>query len=397
MSKSIVYKVLWVDEEKNVIDLATEARKHGIIIYQYDCWEQAREILERRFEAFSAIILDGNCVINAGENPNPDFLYQAVREMESIFAKHEESLPWYVLSSGRSEGFDQLISRISMGEREKRTEDWGKVYFPKPDGNDNSSLFELCIAIQHACSQRVKIKVGRLYSGVFEVLKNHFDPQSCNTMLDILVALHYPEENRNFDAVLYFTQLRKILENLFRACNRIGVLPDEVLGQEDKVNLANSSLYLAGREVSLGRKTVRYGKPGDTVFPPVIAQIVKSVLVVANKNSHTTELNPQETTVMRDYYNSLHSNNFLFGYALHLCDVILWFGNFSRQTPPPIQKEIVEPRYTKTAPRPTSSFEGHQEQNGTGKDNVPCYKPRRKFYPSKGNRPAPNRPEKNQQ
>ena len=140
-------------------------------------------------------------------------------------------------------------------------------------------------------------------------------------------ALHFPEENRNFDPVLYYTQLRRILEHLFRAANRLGFLPDSVMGSSDKVNLANSSLYLAGREVNLGNgKVVRYKKPGQYIFPPVISQIVKSILVVANKNSHTVELDTQGRTIIQDYYNSLHSNNFLFGYTLHLCDVIIWFG-----------------------------------------------------------------------
>ena len=155
-------------------------------------------------------------------------------------------------------------------------------------------------------------------------------------MLDILKALHFPEENRNFDAVLYYTQLRRILEHLFRAMNRLGVLPDEVMGNSDKVNLANSSLYLAGREVNLGQgRIVRFGRTGQYVFPPVISQIVKSILVVANKNSHTVELDNQGRTVIQDYYNSLHSNNFLFGYTLHLCDVLIWFGRYAKKVSQP--------------------------------------------------------------
>lgn len=329
-----LYKVLWVDEERNSVNFVEMARARGLVVYQYSSWEEAREVLDRRFEAFSAVVLDGNCVVNAGEKASPDFLYQAVREMEAVFASHEESLPWYVLSSGSAPDFENTIRRVGMGERERMAEFWGPMFFRKPADGSEEGLMELCGAIQRVASKRKPNRVGHLYRGVFETLKVYFDPQACNTMLDILVALHYPEENRNFDAVLYYTQLRRILEYLFRACNKLGVLPDEVLGQDDKVNLANSSLYLAGREVSLGRKTVRFGKPGQAVFPPVISQIVKSVLVVANKNSHSTELSSQEVAVIREYNNVVHSNNFLFGYALHLCDVILWFGNFARNYRP---------------------------------------------------------------
>ena len=327
---NVQYRVLWVDEEKNAVNFVETARKRNLMVHQFSSWQEAKEVLERRFEAFSAIVLDGNCVVNAGEEPNPDFLYQAVRELETIFASHEEQLPWYVLSSGSAPDFESTIRRVGMGERERMSEFWGTLYFKKPEPGQESELLSFCETIQKAASKRKPNKVEHLYRGVFDTLKAYFDPQACNTMLDVLVALHYPEENRNFDPVLYYTQLRRILEYLFRACNKLGVLPDEVLGQDDKVNLANSSLYLAGREVNLGRKVVRFGKPGQSVFPPVIAQIVKSILVVANKNSHSTELSSQEVAVIREYNNVMHSNNFLFGYALHLCDVILWFGNYAK-------------------------------------------------------------------
>lgn len=324
------YRVLWVDEEPDPIGFIETGARHNLDIQQYRSWDKAKSLLEYRFDSLSAIVLDGRCVVNSGEAPDPDFLYLVVREMEAIFAQHEESIPWYVLSSGDAPDFDKTLQRINMGQRQMMEGDWGRMYYRK-----DVDLQDLCIAINHAASQRKDNKVKVLYSDMFQIIDRYFTPDVKQTMLDILKALHFPEENRNFDAVLYYTQLRRILEHLFRACNRLGLLPDEVMGSSDKVNLANSSLYLAGREVNLGKgRTVRYGRPGQYVFPPVISQIVKSILVVANKNSHTVELDSQGRATIQDYYNSLHSNNFLFGYTLHLCDVILWFGRYARKYRP---------------------------------------------------------------
>ena len=314
--KNSRYSVLWVDEEDDKLGF----KELGL------SWDRAKTILANRFESFSAVVLDGNCVINDGDKPTPDFLYQAVRELESIFAQHEERLPWYVLSSGTAPEFAKTLQRVGMGDRESMETNWGRLFFRK--GND---LEELCVTIKHAAAQKKDNKVRTMYEDMFRTMDIYFTPDARQTMLDILKALHFPEENRNFDAVLYYTQLRRILEHLFRAANRLGMLPDEVMGPSDKVNLANSSLYLSGREVNIGSRIVRYKKPGQYIFPPVIAQIVKSILVVANKNSHTVELDTQGKTVIQDYYNSLHSNNFLFGYALHLCDVIIWFGRYARK------------------------------------------------------------------
>lgn len=318
----ILYRVLWVDEETDPIGFISLARKYDLLVYRYSSWQEAKEILQHRFEAFSAIVLDGNCVINKGESPTPDFLYQAVREMEAIFVQHEETLPWYVLSSGTGEDFNRTIQRISMGDRSLKTEQWGTLYHSK-----SGDLTQLCESIRKTASHRNEYKIVRLYRPVFDTLKRYFDAQSANTMLDILLALHFPETRRSFDPVLYYTQLRRILEYLFRAANQQGILPDAMLGEQGKVNLSNSSLYLSGREVTINRtNTYRYGKPGESFFSPIMAQLVKSILVVANKNSHSTELDSNEASAIRDYNRTTQSNNLLFGYALHLCDVIVYFG-----------------------------------------------------------------------
>lgn len=325
------YRILWVDEEPDRMDFIATGQRYDLDIQQFRSWDKAKVLLENRFDSIAAIVLDGRCVVNSGEEPNPDFLYQVVREMESIFAQHEEPIPWYVLSSGDAPEFEKTLQRIAMGQRELMEDDWGRMYHRK-----DSDLQSLCLAIRHAVTKRKDHKVRTLYNDVFRTMDAYFTPDVTQTMLDILKALHFPEENRNFDAVLYYTQLRRILEHLFRAMNRLGVLPDEVMGNSDKVNLANSSLYLAGREVNLGQgRIVRFGRTGQYVFPPVISQIVKSILVVANKNSHTVELDNQGRTVIQDYYNSLHSNNFLFGYTLHLCDVLIWFGRYAKKVSQP--------------------------------------------------------------
>lgn len=327
MSNRNRYRVLWVDEEPDPFNFIATGQRFELDIQQYRSWDKAKVLLENRFESISAIVLDGRCVINSGEVPDPDFLYQVVREMESLFAQHEASIPWYVLSSGDAPDFEKTLQRIAKGNRESMEEEWGRMYYRK-----GCDLQELCKAIRHAVSYRKDNKVRMLYRDVFRTMDSYFTPDAKQTMLDILKALHFPEESRNFDPVLYYTQLRRILEHLFRAMNRLGVLPDAVMGSSDKVNLANSSLYLAGREVNIGQgRPIRYGRPGQYVFPPVVAQIVKSILVVANKNSHTVELDTLGRTVIQDYYNSLHSNNFLFGYALHLCDVIIWFGRYAQR------------------------------------------------------------------
>lgn len=328
-SNRIKFTILWVDEENDSFGFVDTCRRYDIAVRQFYNWGQAEDELKRNFDSYSAIVLDANCVINPGESPNPDFLYQVSRELTNIFSQNEESLPWYVMSSGTMAEFDVLMKRISMGERDDMSDRWGRVFYRK-----GTEVQELCTNIRRAAAEKISNKIRKLYSEVFETMDRYMQEDSVQTMLDILTSLHFPEEMRDFDPVLYYTQLRRILEQMFRVTNTLGILPDEVLGDRDKVNLTNSSLYLAGRDVNIGDgRMMRFGHTGQYVFPPVISQIIKSILVVANKNSHTVELDNMGKTALQDMYNSLHSNNILFGYTLHLCDVIVWFGrNIERVT-----------------------------------------------------------------
>lgn len=364
------YHVLWVDEEEDQWSFVETARRYNLIVHQYHSWTEAREVLDLHFNAFSAIVLDGRSVIRHGEEADPDFLYQAVREMQNLFSEHEESLPWYVLSTGTAPDFEKTLRRVSMGSREEKIPIWGELYYRKGD-----DLSKLCEIMRRAASNRKPNKVGRMYKEVFDVMKSYFDNESIDTMLDILVALHYPEDHRDFDPVLYYTQLRRILEHLFRAANKLGIIPDMVLGNNDKVNLSNSSLYLSGRDVNVGGgRIMRYGQPGDSFFPQVQAQIVKSILVVANKNSHTTELDHQEASVIRDYYNSTHSNNLLFGYALQLCDVIVWFGHAVEHNP--IKAAPSSQSVSRSTPAANSNssqrhhYNHHHRRNNRNNNNI---------------------------
>ncbi|MBP5749849.1 MAG: hypothetical protein J6X24_03580 [Firmicutes bacterium] len=61
------YRVLWVDEEPDSINFIETGRRYDLDIQQFYSWDKARVTLENRFDTVSAIILDGRCVINAGE------------------------------------------------------------------------------------------------------------------------------------------------------------------------------------------------------------------------------------------------------------------------------------------------------------------------------------------
>lgn len=325
------YRILWVDEEVSN-NFVKGAALYGLEVEQFTSWDLGKAALSDKSLDWDAVILDGNCVLKEGEGRNSDFLYQAVSEMKSVMVERGISIPWYVLSSGSADDFEKTLSRVSMGEREKMTDKWGRLYYHKTK-EEVEALFQ---SICQAASQSVKNRIRFLYADVFDTIDRYFDRRAEEVMMTIMTALHFPEENRKFDPVAYYTQMRRILEYLFRAANKIGALPDEMM-QDDKINLTNSSCYLDGQEVKVGRNLVlQVDRDEERIFPPIIAGIVKKIINIANKQTHTTDMTQEEEEILRDYYKTVGSSNMLFGYALQLCDVIVWFGTWAKSHPDPL-------------------------------------------------------------
>ncbi len=324
------YRVLWVDEEVSS-NFIKGAGMYGLEVEQFTSWDLGRSALGDKSIMWDAVILDGNCVLRKGEERSSDFLYQAVSEMKEVMVQRGISIPWYVLSSGSAEDFEKTLSRIAMGERTNMAERWGRMAYRKT----KEEVEELFLTICKAASQSVENRIKFLYASVFETLERYFDQRASEVMMTIMTALHFPEENRKFDPVAYYTQMRRILEYLFRATNKIGVLPDEMM-QDDKINLTNSSCYLDGQEVRVGKTILQVDRSEERIFPPIIAGIVKKIINIANKQTHTADITQEEEDILTEYYRTVGSSHMLFGYALQLCDVIEWFGTYAKSHPDPL-------------------------------------------------------------
>ena len=331
MNEKVYYKVLLVDDNKSLGEsLQPLAEQYGLDLRQFDCWADAKEQLDNRddFERWSAIILDANCTFEKDAIPDLHFLDKVLEKLQGLFERHVSQIPWFVLTAGGKGEFEWVKEGILSRERDKS---WGDVFYfkDKPDENGKDQVEILFENIQRIAPLSEKNKIKFRYKNVFDVLKEHFDKQgeSEDLMLDLLTELHFPK--KNFEPVNYYNRLRKVVECLFRACNKIGLLPDDFIDADHKINsVQEASLYLAGKVSD--HLHIRYGEEGESVFPRIIAEIVKRILNVTNRHSHTAEIEEEEREELNAYCQEVHSCNMLFGYALQLCDVIEWFGNYAK-------------------------------------------------------------------
>lgn len=339
MSDKVFYKVLMVDDDKTLgASLQPQAERYCLDLQQCECWQDAMKMLSFKssFHEWDAIILDARCVDKTGDPADLHFLGTALRDLYSLFERYGNQTPWYVLTAGGKEDFQFVMVDISRHPRDEKA--WGKrLYFKDSpaDENGKNDIDRLFENIQKAAPLKSRNRIKRQYSALFEVMKScQFESESEDIMISVLSALHFPEENKGFDPVLYYNRLRQMVEYLFRAANKIGLLPDYFI-EKGRVNLQGSSLYLAGEAFTPSNDStilsIRYGEKGESVFHKNIASIVKNILSVTSHHSHTIEIDKEDEEELLAYYLEIRSPNLLFGYALQLCEVIIWFGNYAKK------------------------------------------------------------------
>lgn len=312
--------VLWVEDDVSKhMDYSLEAETYGIRLKPFNCWEKAKPELTAHYDDYSAIILDAKCKLNE-EDPDDTFRFlpEVFSQLRVMSSERRRTIPWFVLSAGSGD-----IGPLHW-VRDPRLEwdDWEKDFYSK--NVDRPALFTRIPQIAvHSNATQIKTI---LYKDVFEALgslKGADIVTAKRILVDILEALHF--NSNEFKAVLYYNQLRQLVEILFRACNKVGLIPDQCI-KDGIVNLNQSSLYLAGKDAKLAG--VRYGNSEDRIVTPHIEKEIRYILELGNNNSHTVELEDEDKKQMEEFFRTANSKYIVFSLALQMCDIIVWLKDF---------------------------------------------------------------------
>lgn len=338
MAENVNYKVLWVDDDLSIIDgYAVRAEEYNLELDHASNWEEAELKLRTHFREYSAIILDANCKLKPSDRtPSEYFLGQVSVRLARIFGEKHEFIPWYVLSAGTMSNYKTVLALINTDERKEMEPDWGKLQYQKDgSGDDDPSL--LFKKIKEIAEKKTINKVLFRHAEVFKYLGagNLIDSiQARSYVLKMLSALYNPEENLNFE--YEGNPLRKVLEHLFRTVHKYGLIPDKCI-ENDRVNLQDSSRFLAGLEIrytsSPTVQKIRFGeagdgkegKGGDKISSSEIASGIVSILDFSNQDSHTGEDTPY--TIEED------KKEIFFGCVLYLAQAIKFFGRYIEEHP----------------------------------------------------------------
>lgn len=305
-----MYNILWIDDEWDKMPLfKTRCEEmHNLHLEPFRTRKAGIEALEYDLEHWDAVLLDAK-MFDEDENETAKLtgLGKAKQRLDELSLKR--FIPYFI-----STGQPDLISDDNFKDL------YGDYYIKKKD--DERLIKDMLKAIQSSDKQQIKVIYHDVFSAIDEL---EIDQYAENLLMDILLPLHYPSKAPNFKPVYHYNQLRQLIEYIFRVCNKVGLVPDKCI-DNGKVNLNQSSLYLAGKNAEL--LGIRYGVVGERVIPDYIENIIRSILDFGNVHSHTVDLDDEDTLKIEKILRTSKSRFIVFGLTLHLCEALIWFAEY---------------------------------------------------------------------
>ena len=94
MAVADTYKVLWVDDDENiVVSTKLDAEDYNLELVHFSNWEEAEISLRKHFDEYSAIILDANCKINKDSLEQEEFITAVLPSLSILFGEKRRSIP----------------------------------------------------------------------------------------------------------------------------------------------------------------------------------------------------------------------------------------------------------------------------------------------------------------
>ena len=344
MEQKEEYNVIWIDDEWDTIGksfIQICEKRHNIHIKAFKTRREGMDALEQNLKFWDAVILDAKAYNNSSsdEVADVDGLYEAIRQIERL--KLKRYIPYFVLTR-QPDLMDDRMFEKSVGK-----------FYKKDSEGQNKLLSDL----KEEVSKSTRFRIKTIYHDAVEQLNDLDCEETIEDIVDILESMHYPE--LPFKPKLYFNPLRQALEYIFRAANKVGVIPDDFF-PSDNVNLNQCFMFLKGNDAD--KIGIRFGSSGDRLIPRNIENMMGLIINLGNANSHSklSEAEIRETE-KRFIKEGLNSHYIIYSMALQLCEIAYWMNQYISEHP---NKEENLRKCTKIAPPSSDKNEEIQELIG---------------------------------
>ena len=310
MSKT--YNILWIDDEHDHPEMETfmiQAETLGIILHGFSNFKEGFAYLNDNINHYDAILLDALFLENENsETVNKKGLGASIAKIHEL--KSKKVFPFFVLSGQPT--FTEKENDILEANNLK--------CYNKKNPEDVKDLLH---DIKAESDMQTDLQIKHENQLLFEIL-NEYPDSARDTFIAIFRGLK--GFDNHFDDQLYFTQLRIILETLFRKANACGLLHDKcVQVNGNQVNLTESCLFLSGQDTNHLKVTCSV-----THFPKLIANNVKNIIHTTGAASHTSVVDITENIHIQAYRRDVNTPYLLYSLALQLMDVLIWFHKYMK-------------------------------------------------------------------
>jgi len=285
-------KVLWIDDEfEKQQDVIGDAEQDGIDLIPYEDHFEGIEALLSDIKGFHAVILDARVKFHKDDKVSDLKGLRASIDKLLILHSQGHYIPFFIFT-GQPDYMDNDMFIQTYGE-----------YFIK--GKDNQKLFN---SIKDQVQNKEEYIIQYEYKNIFSICEKYFDTEVKKHLI--------------FDDKLYFTQIRIILESIFRIANTKGLLHDKCI-PDGKVNLTESCNFLSGdssRHYGV-RSSVKH-------FPKLISDAARSIIHITGAAAHTTGEENKNNIDLQEYRKQVKSPFLLYSLVFQLLDIIIWFDEY---------------------------------------------------------------------
>lgn len=318
-------KVLWIEDDPIITEAyPLEAEEYGLALYPFSCWDDAKVALESNFSSWDAIILDAKCKQHSDSADNATkFLSEALSGLRFLYAQHNRTINWYILSAGSEEEINDSI----LDDRKAWDGDWPKLYYSK--ATDRKELFKRISNHVKTRSEEIQVKTV-FFRDVFEAIREAaLDERIETCMKDLLIPVVFPDSVSAIDYNNRLKEARITVEYIFRGMIKMGLLPPSLARNNNKegaINLAWSCMVISGR-------------PGDkcpyevdvNVFPRILYNNLSNIINTTGSSVHSSSGDSGFSASFSQYSKETGGTSYLLkSFAYQLCDVILWYNNYIR-------------------------------------------------------------------
>ncbi|MCP9755190.1 hypothetical protein EGI26_08495 [Lacihabitans sp. CCS-44] len=304
---------------------------------------------------YQAVILDATGFKKSDieeDNQTNRGLYYSLKELSEHKAKR--LIPWFVYTGApRNLDNEDFIDKIAEYQTEIKFGRKELCYYTKTE-DERELLEDIIFEIEKISTTQIEYKYREV---LMDCKKIGVGSELIGNLIQILKSTQ--SNNLDLEPSLYFTQLRMILEYVFRDAAKLNILHERCI-TDGRVNLTESSLFLAGERTKYLNVSC-----SKAHFSKIMADNIKNLIFITGAASHTSDVNPAENRDYQDYHRQVNTPYLLYQLVYILCDLLIWYDAYSEKN-----NDINKNKSLWVEGPLTSSVENHEPFTGALKKDT---------------------------